>query len=122
MGRGICVLIVDGHSGRFCINDDGMSRMVRVVNEPGDASMSPAETQRSFAWRLMSDLYNEVRTRLPGGIVIVAAPAMLQELNHLMIPQIRRLVIAEIAGGTGPEEHPGGHATAARGMVNACPA
>lgn len=104
MDCGTCILVVDDHCARFCVNDGGGSRVDRVLDRPAEASLTTEEGHRLFAWRLMSELYREVQTRLPQGIVIVASPAMLEELDQLMIPQIRKLIIAEIARGTQPEE------------------
>lgn len=95
------VLVAREHDAAICSSENGQSSLLRVIQRNKAPRQSKEEYQRAFAWQLMSELFRGVRAGSVDGIIIIAAPEMLKQLQRVTLPEIRKMLVAEI-----PEELP----------------
>jgi len=87
------VLIASDYDAAIWTTDKGTSRLVRGVRQ------NEFETGRdAFAWQLMGELSQGAQTKLCDGIIVIADEEMLAEIRRIAIPEIKRMMLAQITG------------------------
>jgi protein required for attachment to host cells len=89
----IWVLIAGDKEAAIWSSEAGSSRLLQLVKHEGDAGPDP---RGAFAWRLMNELSRGARNESCDGIIIMADDQMLKELRRVTVPEIKRLLVAEI--------------------------
>jgi protein required for attachment to host cells len=89
----IWVLIAGDSDAAIWTSESGVSRLLCVIRQDG------VEGGRAgFAWQLMSELLRGAKADETGGIIVIATEEMLEELRKVTVPQVKRLLVAEIPG------------------------
>jgi protein required for attachment to host cells len=89
----IWVLVASDCEAAIWSSEAGSSRLLQLITHYADAG----EDQRgAFAWRLMSELSRGAMNEACDGIIIMADDLMLRELRRVTVPEIKRLLVAEI--------------------------
>ncbi|MGH6829091.1 MAG: hypothetical protein ACREFW_09300 [Rhizomicrobium sp.] len=90
----IWVLVAGEKDAVICASDAGSSRLLRIVKKK--AAPSGEETQTTFAWQLMSELVQGVRSNAYDGVIIMASRELLKEIHQLAVPDVKKRIMAEI--------------------------
>jgi protein required for attachment to host cells len=93
----VWVLIASESDAAIWTSENGASHLLRVIKQ--DAAKDDADKlRRDFAWQLMGELSRGALSGTCEGVILIACKDMLETLRRVMVPAIRRLMIAEIPG------------------------
>jgi protein required for attachment to host cells len=94
----IWVLIAGSGDAAIWTSENGTSHLLRVIRQEATAETSPDNKCLDFAWQLVSELSRGVADGACDGVIVIACKDMLEALQRVMPPEIRRLLVAEISG------------------------
>ena len=86
----IWVLVAGENDAVICASDAGSSRLLRVMKKEEGS-------QRDFAWQLMSELLKGAQDNAYDGVIVMAAQEMLNDLQRVSVPDVKKRLMAEIA-------------------------
>ena len=89
----IWVLIASETEAAIWSSEAGSSRLVQTVRHEPDQGQ---DQRGAFAWQLMGELARGAQNETCDGIIIMAGHQMLKELRRVTVPEIRKLLVAEI--------------------------
>lgn len=99
----IWVLIAGDNDAAIWASENGASHLLRVIRQDDIAEIAEDEEhefelRRDFAWQLMAELSRGAEGGACDGIIFIAAKEMLHTLYGVMVPEVERLLVAEIPG------------------------
>jgi len=92
----IWVLVAGENDAVICASDAGSSRLLRVMKR-GVQSGDDETDRRDFAWQLMSELLRGAENHSYDGVIIMATQDVLNELHRVVVPDVKKRLMAEIA-------------------------
>jgi hypothetical protein len=94
----IWVLIAGDTDAAIWTSENGTSHLLRVIKQQFTLETSPENRCLDFAWQLMAELSRGAADGACNGVIFIADNDMLQALRRMMLPEIGRLLVAEIPG------------------------
>jgi hypothetical protein len=91
----IWVVVANDNNAAICSSSEGISRLLRVV-ERKNTHGGAAEGKKEFAIRIMSELFYGAETGSYDGVVLMADQGLMNVLQVVTTPHIRKLIIAQI--------------------------
>jgi len=92
----IWILVAGENDAVICASDAGSSRLLRVMKK-NTQTASDEDGRRDFAWQMMAELLRGAQEGVYDGVIMMAAPDMLGELHRVLIPEVKKRLMAEIA-------------------------
>jgi protein required for attachment to host cells len=92
----IWILVAGENDAVICASDQGSSRLLRVLKKNTHAS-DDTNGRRDFAWQMMTELLQGAQDQAYDGVIIMAAQDMLDELHRVLVPDVKKRLMAEIA-------------------------
>ena len=95
----VWVLIAGDSDAAIWTSENGASHLLQVIRQDISAVTDDSdELRRDFAWQLMGVLSRSADSGACEGVILIAAQDMLEALCRVMVPEVRRLLVAEIPG------------------------
>lgn len=93
LNSAIWVIVANDNDAAICASSNGTSRLLRTV------SRAPGESvAHGLALRVVAEMLHGARHEHCDGVILIAKPSFLEEMEQVAIPQVRNLVIANIVG------------------------
>jgi protein required for attachment to host cells len=95
----IWVLIAGDGDAAIWTSENGASHLLQVIRQDLSAATDDLdELRRDFAWQLMGELSRGAGSGACEGVIMIARKDMLEALRRVMVPEVKRLLVAEIPG------------------------
>jgi len=89
----IWVLIAGDNDAAIWTSQAGTSKILQQIRHQPDAG---SDQLGAFAWALMGELSRGTLNKGCDGIIVMADDRMLKALRKVMVPEVKKLLVAEI--------------------------
>jgi hypothetical protein len=92
----VWIIVANDNDAAICASDDGTTQLMRIMTKDELRLVGDEKPDDAFATQILAELYDGVRNGACAGFILVAGQTLIHNIEQRAIPEISRLMIAQI--------------------------
>ena len=92
----VWIIVANDNDAAICASDDGTTQLMRIVTKDKLRLVEDENPDDAFATQILAELFDGVRNKACAGFILVAGQSLIRNIEQRTIPEISRLMLAQI--------------------------